>query len=199
MRPFVQETPAIRAHYSRLALKRLRAFPDNKGVEIRERVTPAYLAEIREAASLTWVPIEAVVELCDAIHAVLGDDAARGFWTDLMRDSYDHGILKPLTVLAHFNLGRSGASRLLHTAPRAWALSTRNCGTIEVVDEPGGGLRLQGVDLIPAVLHSRGFMCVFHGACQAMLELFKSRGQVRVYQHTVDDRTQLAFEIAFEA
>jgi len=197
MRPFVQEPPAIRAHYSRLALKRLRAFPEGKGAEIRERVTPDNLAEIREAASLTWLPIEAVVELCDAIHGVLGEDQANEFWTDLMRDSYDHGILKPLTVLAHFSLGKSGASRLLHTAPRAWALSTRNCGEIEVVDDPAG-LRLRSVDLIPAVLNSRGFVCVFHGACQAMLELFKSRGRIRVYQETVDDKPRLAFEIAFE-
>jgi hypothetical protein len=194
----VQEPPAIRAHYSRLALKRLRAYPEGKGAEIRERVTPGYLAEIREAASLSWLPVEAVVELCDAIHDVLGDDAAREFWTDLMRDSYDHGLLKPLTVLAHFSLGRSGASRLLKTAPRAWALSSRNCGTIEVVDDPGErGLRLRGVDLIPSVLQSRGFVCVFHGACQAMLELFKSRGKVRVYRDTIDDVPQLAFEIAF--
>jgi hypothetical protein len=35
------------------------------------------------------------------------------------------------------------------------------------------------------VLHSKGFVCVFYGACQAMLELFKSRGEVRVYEHTV--------------
>jgi len=195
----VQEPPAIRAHYSRLALKRLRAYPEGKGAEIRERVSPGHLAEIREAASLSWLPVAAVVELCDAIHGVLGDDAACEFWTDLMRDSYDHGLLKPLTVLAHFSLGRSGASRLLKTAPRAWALSTRNCGTIEVVDEPGErGLRVRGVDLIGPVLHSRGFVCVFHGACQAMLELFKSRGKVRVYQHTVDEVLQLGFEIAFE-
>lgn len=47
------------------------------------------------------------------------------------------------------------------------------------------------------MLQSRGFVCVFHGACQAMLELFKSRGKVRVYRDTIDDVPQLAFEIAF--
>jgi hypothetical protein len=182
-----------------LALKRLRAYPEGKGAEIRERVAPESLAAIREAASLSWLPITTVVELCDAILAVLGEDAANEFWTDLMRDSYDSGLLKPLTVLAHFSLGRSGAARLLQTAPRAWALSTRNCGNIETVESPEapGSLRLQSVDLIPEVLQSRGFVCVFHGACQAMLELFKSRGRVNVFQQTIDGRPQLAFEIAF--
>ncbi|MBL9106879.1 MAG: hypothetical protein JNL82_38580 [Myxococcales bacterium] len=196
----MHEPPAIRAHYSRLALKRLRAYPEGKGAEIRERVSPEHLSLIREAASLSWLPVAAVVELCDAILAVLGEDAANEFWTDLMRDSYDSGLLKPLTVLAHFSLGRSGAARLLQTAPRAWALSTRNCGTIETVESPDtrGGMRLQSVDLVPEVLHSRGFVCVFHGACQAMLELFKSRGKVRVFRHNSDGQVSLAFEIAFD-
>jgi hypothetical protein len=196
----MHEPPAIRAHYSRLALKRLRAYPEGKGAEIRDRVATRHLAAIREAASMSWLAVEAVCELCDAILDVLGEPAANGFWTDLMRDSYDSGLLKPLTVLAHFSLGKSGAARLLHTAPRAWALSTRNCGTLEVVDDKAEHrLRLRGVDLIPEILASRGFVCVFHGACQAMLELFKSRGRIRVYQHDVGDRPQIAFEIAFDA
>lgn len=193
----MHEPPAIRAHYSRLGLKRLRAYPEGKGAEIRDRVSAGNLAAIREAASLSWLPVAVVVELCDAILEVLGESAANQFWTDLMRDSYDSGLLKPLTVLAHFSGGRSGAARLLQTAPRAWALSTRNCGTIETVED-GRGLRLQGVDLIPEVLHSRGFTCVFHGACQAMLELFKSRGHVHVLRREVDGQQQLAFEITFE-
>jgi hypothetical protein len=193
----MHEPPAIRAHYSRLALKRLRAYPEGKGAEIRDRVSAGHLAAIREAASLSWLPVAAVVELCDAILAVLGEPAANQFWTDLMRDSYDSGLLKPLTVLAHFSGGRSGAARLLQTAPRAWALSTRSCGTIETVED-GRGLRLQGVDLIPEIMHSRGFVCVFHGACQAMLELFKSRGHVRVSRHEVEGQPHLAFEITFD-
>jgi hypothetical protein len=111
--------------------------------------------------------------VCDAIHGVLGEAAAREFWTDLMRDSYDHGLLKPLTVLAQFSLGAVGASRLLRTAPQAWALSTRACGDIEFTGDDGAdahGMRLRGVDLIPEILHSKGFICVFYGACRAMLD-----------------------------
>jgi hypothetical protein len=77
------------------------------------------------------------IAVCDAIHERARRGRGREFWTDLMRDSYDHGLLKPLTVLAHFSLGQSGASRLLRTAPRAWALSTQACGDDRVVDDPG--------------------------------------------------------------
>ena len=194
--------PALRAHYAKLALKRLRAYPEGKGAEIRDRLTAGNLAVIREASSLTWLPIDAMIEVCDAILAVLGEAAAREFWTDLMRDSYDHGLLKPLTVLAQFSLGRSGASRLLRTAPRAWALSSRACGNIEFSgedDAKDGGMRLRGVDLLPEILRSKGFVCVFYGACRAMLDVFKSRGEIRVLedQHPGGELPQLAFEIEF--
>ena len=138
--------PAIRAHYAKLALKRLRAYPENKGAEIRERIAAEALTEIREIASPEWLPVARFIAVCDAIHDVLGEPAAREFWTDLMRDSYDHGLLKPLTVLAQFSAGQSGASKLLRTAPQAWALSTRGCGEIEVIDEGSAGMRL-GIDL----------------------------------------------------
>ena len=193
-----QETPQIRAHYSKLALKRLRAVPDGKGTEIRERVDAGALAAIRDAASLDWLPARTVIDLCDAILEVLGEQAAREFWTDLMRDSYDSGILKPLTMMAHASPGRSSAARLLQTAPQAWSLSTQGCGTLEYVGDEDRGARLRGVDLAPEILHSRGFLCVFYGAIRAMLELFKSRAKLEIYAHEVDGRQQLGFSVVFE-
>jgi hypothetical protein len=184
--------PAIRAHYAKLALKRLRAYPEGKGTEIRDRIAGESLAEIREIASPEWLPVGHFI--------AIGEAAAREFWTELMRDSYDHGLLKPLTMAAQFTLGQSGASKLLRTAPRAWELSTQACGDLEYVEDGAAGLRLRGIDLIPEILHSKGFACLFYGACRAMLELFKSRGEVRVYEHLPPgaERPQIAFEIAFE-
>lgn len=192
-------TPKIRAHYCKLALKRLRAFPEGKGAEIRERVGSDALAAIRDAGSLDWLPARTVIELCEAILEVLGEDAARQFWTDLMRDSYDHGILKPLTVLANLSLGKSSASRLLKTAPRAWSLSTQDCGELEYVEQPDErGVSLRGVSLVPEILQSRGFLCVFYGACRAMLEMLKSRATLSMFEHEVDGRPQLGFAIHYE-
>ena len=192
------QDPAIRAHYAKMALKRLRAYPEGKGAEIRERVGPALLARIRELAAPAWLPVAEFVAVCEAIHDVLGDDATRSFWTDLMRDSYDHGMLKPLAVQAQQTPGSAAAARLLATAPQAWQLSSQGCGDIELADD-GGQPRLRGVDLIPEILHRRGFVCVFYGACKAMLELFKSRGEVRISEHLPPgaERPQIAFDIVF--
>lgn len=192
--------PAIRAHYAKLALKRLRAYPEGKWAEIRDRIDAAVLTEIREIASHEWLPMGRFVVVCESIFGVLGEAAARDFWTELMRDSYDHGLLKPLTMVARFSLGQSGASKLLRTAPRAWALSTQGCGDIEFVADSEVGMRLRGVDLMPEILHSSGFVCVFYGACRAMLEVFKSRGEIRFYEHLGADgeREQMGFDIVFD-
>ena len=196
------QDPAIRAHYAKLALKRLRAYPEGKGAEIRERLGADLLAAVREVASPDWLPANDFVAICEAIHGVLGEDATRVFWTDLMRDSYDHGLLKPLTMLAQQSPGSAAAIRLLATAPQAWQLSTRACGVIEMfaTAEEDGCSRFRGVDLIPEILHSRGFICVFYGACKAMLELFKSRGEIRVLDHFPEgaERPQIALEIVFQ-
>ncbi len=193
------QDPAIRAHYAKLALKRLRAYPEGKGAEIREPLGAALLAAVRELASPAWLAVGDFVAICEAILAVLGEEATREFWTELMRDSYDHGLLRPLAALAQQSPGPSGVSRLLTTAPQAWTLSTQACGSIEVVDGEHGP-RLRGVDLIPEILHSRGFVCLFYGGCKAMLELFKSRGEVRVHEHLPvgAQRPQIAFEIVFQ-
>lgn len=192
------EIPGIRTHYPRLALRRVRALPGGKGNEIRERVGADHLAALRDAAGEGWVPLSAFLALCEAIHAALGEDGARGFWTDLMRDSYDNGILKPLTTLSNFAAGGSPVSLLLRTAPQAWSLSTRGCGDIEVVERAEDRrFTLQGVDLVPDIVRSRGFTCVFHGACQAMLEVFKARARLETVERPPDheDRPQLAFAI----
>jgi hypothetical protein len=41
----LDKDPALRAHYAKLALKRLRAYPEGKGAEIRERIAAGNLAD----------------------------------------------------------------------------------------------------------------------------------------------------------
>lgn len=192
-----EDTPAIRAHYAKLALRRLRAFPEARRNEVRERVGADVIAALRDADSLDWVAATTIVAVCDAIYDVLGETTAREFWTDLMRDSYDHGILKPLTMMAGSSVGASAVAGLLKTAPKAWELSSQQCGSLELVDAPGG-VKLRSRDLPPEILHSRGFLCVFYGACRAMLDLMKSRGKLEIYAHEVEGQPQLGFSIEFE-
>lgn len=123
--------PAIRTHFVRLALKRLRAIPDGKGAVIRSRIEDA-LPQIREADPAGWLALDLALTVCNTIVDVLGEEAARQFWTQLIFDSYDRGILKPLISQAR-EAPRTGGGpiALLKLAPMAWQLAARDCGTIE--------------------------------------------------------------------
>ncbi|MCA9689397.1 MAG: hypothetical protein KC636_07285 [Myxococcales bacterium] len=172
--------PAIRTHFVRLALKRLRAIPDGKGAVIRSRIEDA-LPQIREADPAGWLALDLALTVCNTIVDVLGEEAARQFWTQLIFDSYDRGILKPLISQAR-EAPRTGGGpiALLKLAPMAWQLAARDCGTIELIDDKDGGLSLSSASLAPEIARSRGFHCIFYGACQAMLDQFRAPGTVEV-------------------
>src|SRR5690606_7504328 len=96
-----------------------------------------------------------------------------------------------------FGLGSSAVTGLLKTAPQAWELSSQACGSMEVVDD-SSGLKLRSHGLVPEILHSRGFLCVFYGACRAMLDVLKSRATLEIFAHEVDGQPQLGFSFRFE-
>ncbi|MCA9717967.1 MAG: hypothetical protein H6713_23165 [Myxococcales bacterium] len=176
-----EASPAIRAHYSKVALKRVRAVPAGKGTAIREQLGDDILRRVRAASSLDWLPLEVSLRVCDVIYEVLGEAGARVFWTEMMFDSYDHGMLRPLTTMARTgDEGATGSVALLSMAPRAFEQSTRGCGSLELVAGEGADVRLSSVDLHPEITRSRGFHCLFYGACTAMLQQFRSPGTVEV-------------------
>ncbi len=191
------EQPAIRAHYAKVALKRSRAIPGGKGSLIRERVGEAATASVRKASSLDWIPVRLTLDICDAILTVLGEEGARNFWAELMFDSYDRGLLKPLTAIARDGIeGTNGPAALLKMAPRAWALSSRGCGEIKLVTRPGASeLELSSESLLPVIIRSRGFHCVFWGACRAMLDQFRTPGTVEVTRESDGETERLIYRV----
>jgi hypothetical protein len=160
----------------------VRGLPEGRGAKIRALVGEDIVRALRGADAMSWIPLSTKLRVSDAIYEVLGETRTREFWSELMFDSYDHGLLKPLTVLARdSDHERSAGPRaLLNLAPRAWDLFSRNCGHIELLRGDDGALVMSSVDLPREIARSRGFHCVFFGACQAMLDQFRSRGRVTI-------------------
>lgn len=186
---------AIRAHFSKIAARRLRALPDGKGAEIRSRVAPDFFDRVRAAAADEWMPISEVIVFCDAIAEVLGEEGGREFWTALMLDTYDSGMLRHLVSgVRESHQGSEGALQLLRLAPAAWALAARDCGSIALATDPSGGVRLTSGDLHPELVRSRGIHCVFYGACMSMLAQFRVRATIDVHADP-DDPSRIVFAI----
>lgn len=177
----MSSSAAVRAHFAKIAVRRLRALPDGKGVEIRDRLPDDLGKRVRRLSSDDWMPVSDMIALCDAIAAVLGEAGARSLWTELIRDTYDSGLLRPLMteVRASTLDADAAASQLLRLAPQAWTLASRGCGSIKL-DDRDGGLRLTSGDLLPALIRSRGIHCLFYGACQSMLDQFRVNAEIAV-------------------
>ena len=175
------ETAAVRANFAKMALRRLRALPDGKGAEIRERVGNDRWEAIRAVGVDAWLPLSDMIQLCDAIVEVLGEGPSREFWTALMLDTYDSGLLRAMAAgVRASHEGAAAAGQLLRLAPAAWAMVTRACGDIDLVEDEGGRLRLGSGSLLPEVVKSRGIQALFLGACQSMLDQFRARARIDV-------------------
>jgi len=171
---------AVRAHFAKIAVRRLRALPEGKGADIRERMPEGLESRLRGLGSDDWMAVGEMIGLCDAIAEVLGEEGGGELWTELIRDTYDSGLLRPLMAEVRSTLsGEAAAEQLLRLAPQAWGLASRDCGSIEL-DDSDGQVSLSSGDLLPELVRSPGIHCLFYGACQSMLDQFRVNAEIAV-------------------
>jgi len=138
------------------------------------------VSRLRGLGSDDWMAVGEMIGLCDAIAEVLGEEGGRELWRELIRDTYDSGLLRPLVAEVRSTLsGEAAADQLLRLAPQAWALASRDCGSIKL-EHGDGQVSLNSGDLLPALVRSRGIHCIFYGACQSMLDLFRVNAEIAV-------------------
>ena len=164
--------PAIRNNWTRVAMRRIRSFPDESRRRLLDAIARETQTAIAQAKADDWIPSEHALRVCDAIEQQLGVDEAVEFWRAIVFDSYAGGLLEPLIVEMREN------TDLLGLAPKAWELSASNCGRIEVLPA-AGGLRLEAHGLPPGMRESLGIQAMFAGAVRAILALSKLDAQVR--------------------
>jgi hypothetical protein len=183
------DAPGIRNSWTRVALRRIRSFPDPRRHQILDTISRNAQNTIARLRSDDWLPAEYAVEVCDAIHGALGPEPTVEFWTEVVSDSYVGGLLEPLVN----DLRYGGAAHMLDLAPKAWELSARNCGRVVLVAE-AGRLQLAARELPQLVRDSMGIQAMFAGALRAMLGFTKLEAKVRVRTDSPDGA--IAFELA---
>ncbi len=183
------EAPGIRNSWTRVAMRRIRSYPDARRHEVLDTISRAAQNAIARLRSDDWLPAEYAVEVCEALLRVLGAEQTVEFWADVVQDSYAGGLLEPLI----HQIRSGGASNLLDLAPQAWELSARNCGRVALVVGQGP-LRLEARDLPPQVRDSLGIQAMFAGALRAMLSFSKLDAAVRFRTDAPDG--SIAFELS---
>jgi hypothetical protein len=184
--------PAIRNSWTRVAMRRVRTFPDTERRLVLDAIPKPTQDAIARAKSDGWLPAEHAVTVCDALEAGLGAEKAVNFWTEAVQDSYAGGLLGPLIdKLRHGEL----AHGLLDLASEAWQLSARDCGRVVLVLDENSRVKLEARDFPVMVRDSKGIQAMFAGALRAMLSFSKLAADVEV----VTDETSgsIAFKLSF--
>lgn len=164
-------TPSIINSWNRVAMRRIRSFPDEDRVRMLEKIPRETQNAIAKAKVDDWLPAEHTVAVCDALVEVLGAERAFEFWRDIVHDSWVGGLLGPLANKMKPAEGEVQAigEGVMALAPSAWLLSARNCGEIAADRDADGRLKLEARNLPPAVKGSVGIRVMYAGAVKGML------------------------------
>ena len=117
----------------KLVIHSAKRAPASLGPPILSRLPEDMRREIRVAGRLAWLPATLFVQLTDAIVDSVGEDAARGFWRQMMRLAIDVPFMRPLLNGALFLWGDTPAG-LVRRTPQAWHLVTKNCGDFKAIE-----------------------------------------------------------------
>jgi hypothetical protein len=186
--------PVVRATWAKVAVGRMKHLPPAQSQRVLDELGP--LREvIREAGLLEWLPLEQFVEVADAVERGLGTDGSREFWRDVLEDSFDRRLLKPLvsaTVALH---GREPRS-ILRLVRQGYQLIFKNAGTAKLHDtDRPARVRLQFEGVPRQFCTSDGAMTCFEGNCHAALSYCGCRGSV---SREIDDVARGRFHITVE-
>lgn len=189
--------PAIVNSWNRVAMRRIRSFPDDERHGALDLISRATKNAIARARSDEWLPVEHAIEVCDALVSVLGAERAVEFWRDVVYDSWVGGLLESLGGKLREDSDEDTLERrndgVLALAPAAWTMSARDCGEI-VARRDDGGMQLEARDLPRQVLASEGIRVMYAGALKAMLAFSGLSASVEIIENDDD----LAFSLTFK-
>jgi hypothetical protein len=157
-------SPAVRALHLQTLDRALDAFGAGRAAAIRDAM-PATLRRLRSAGTLEWLPVEYLVDLCEAAHAQAGDAALEG-WGEAALDAVARAPLARAFIDVAFGLaGRPDL--VLRGLCHAWPLLYRECGDLVVTRTDPGAVRLVHAP-VPPVLRRSATLLPLIGALGAV-------------------------------
>lgn len=179
-------TPLMRGQQVAANLKSLEVFRPEERRAIAQEI-PTEMLEIIKSRKL-WVPVEADMVLCGAVHRLMGDEHLGGFSRQCIVTSAGDSVLTPLL---------KGAARLLRLnpgsfitfGPTAWRSIYRHFGEFAYVDQGKNQAEAHLVELPEmAFEHVFYFQCI-GGAFQGVLDAGGMKGEVKLISVAPDKRT----------
>lgn len=188
--------PAIINSWTRVAMRRIRSFPDEERTRLGEKISRTTQNEIARARADEWLAAEHAIEVCDALVEVLGPDRAFEFWREIVHDSWVGGLLVPLAskLRPGDDQVRTLGEGVLSLAPAAWTMSARDCGEVVARRDEDGRLQIEARNLPAAVRASIGIRVMYAGAVKGMLGFSKLSANVEI----LDQGETFAFKLSLK-
>jgi hypothetical protein len=189
--------PAIINSWTRVAMRRIRSYPDDERTRMSEKISRATQNAIARARADEFLAVEHAIEVCDTLVEVLGPDRAFEFWRDIVHDSWVGGLLVPLASKLRPDQDEVKAigEGVLSLAPAAWSMSARDCGEIVARRDDEGRLQIEARDLPPAVRASIGIKVMYAGAVKGMLGFSRLSADVQI----LDRDDVFAFKLSLKS
>jgi hypothetical protein len=177
----MSEGPALRANWTRMMLDYYELhLPPSAKSALEEQLDPQVRARLMAAGPLQWLPADVHMHILTAPLAVMGADAYRTFWHDMMIDSFDRPLFRSFVhgAVTAFQ-GLSG--HVYRMVPRGFGLIARDCGEIDV-EVIGKEKRAEVIwRSIPLVLRRQGaFPIAWAGTLQSVLTISGLQGSVSI-------------------
>jgi hypothetical protein len=143
------------------------------------------LRRIEQAAPGDWLPIELMVSLCRAVHAVAGDAGVHAWRRAALRRSFESSLFRPILDATVRMLGLTPAA-LLRLVPVFWGSSYREAGHVAVELSPPQAAAVRLIAL-PEPMRERAVLVSLAGGLEAFLETVGCTGEVRLVEPVEGD------------
>jgi hypothetical protein len=161
-----------------------------EGVGVRDALPDATLTSIECAGPLSWLPIQANLDLTRAIHQKFGPERSSEALQQLIRDVYANSAVRSVIqpMMGFFAVGPGNLARWM---PRVYQLLFRGCGrwqTPTAYEARRPEITLELVDLPVACAEDPIWIDSVAQSLFALLVLAEREGEVELVEHEPEGR-----------
>lgn len=187
--------PGVRGRYMRTFLEEVDRLPPDDTRAIRE-TSAEWIPQIEAAGPITWIPVEANVDMTRAVASALGPRRTHDFFCDLSLKAYEtplmRGLIRSVVALVGHDPGR-----YLEWFQKGFGLVFRDVGTWDVSERSENHATLQGSRLPDALFSDDVWLDSVASSLHSLFRLAHCEGAVAARDKTRAGRT-VTFRMMWE-
>ena len=167
------DAPVYKATLTKTIFERVGSLPAAEREAVLNRMDPANVAAIEQAARTDWLPAGVEADLDNAILEELGKDRLTEYVHEYTVRAADFPVFTPIARGA-VNLFGGGPKGMLKILPKTWGFVARHCGACKYAEE--GDAVVISYEGLPEVMRTPAFVAASEGGLTGVLEFVRAKG-----------------------